>query len=135
MIIHARPEPAPDEQTETLDGQTLQTVPIRRLETRFACSFEDVQQQLDQLPRMFLEPDGSFVWVVEQNQHRCQFDGNLSDDGHNLVTVELKSSCTGDCVNALLRACGWPRQRLLFQWLRLGVYLEESEFRRLFLSG
>ena len=38
-------------------------VPQAALATCFRVSFEEAERRLAQLPRMFIEPDGSFVWV------------------------------------------------------------------------
>ena len=40
------------------------------VDSKFDCSFEQVTAALEELPRMFLEPDGSFVWVIEDGESR-----------------------------------------------------------------
>ena len=101
----------------------------------FDCSFEDVAQAFDQLPRMFLEPDGSFVWVVEAGGNRFQLDGGLVDNGTQVLSVELKGTCNERVLDAFLPAFGWPRQRLLFQLIQQGVYISEDEFRSVYAAS
>jgi hypothetical protein len=110
-------------------------------------SFEEVAAQLEQLPRLYFEPDGSFVWVGEEEptsgdddavvdpaQHsahrRWQVDGNLYDLHGRLLYIELKGHCPPERFDQLLSACGWPQQEVLFQLLREALYLSESDFRR-----
>ena len=100
---------------------------------KFACSFEDVTVAFETLPRMFLEPDGSFVWVTEEDGRRCQLDGLLTDDGTHLLHCELKGQCGNDTLDALLTAFGCPEQRVHFQLVQEGTYLSEAEFRERFM--
>lgn len=100
---------------------------------RFACSFENVAAHFANFERMFLEPDGSFVWVLEENSVRQQLDGNLVDDGEKLLAVEIKANCDLWVFDRFLRALGWPAQSLLFQIVQLGVFVEEVDFRQHFL--
>ncbi|MFM9066782.1 MAG: hypothetical protein ACKOUR_05540 [Planctomycetota bacterium] len=96
---------------------------------------------------MYLEPDGSFVWVGEADQagagdessdggfkpsspSRWQVDGNLYDLHGRLLYIELKGHCPPAMFDQLLSACGWPRQAVLFQLLREAIYLSETDFRR-----
>lgn len=63
-------------------------------------SFEEVEQSMSQLPRMFFEMDGSFVWrgqlsnssegAVESN---WQIDGMVYDVAGRVSRVELKGDC------------------------------------------
>ena len=59
-------------------------------------SFEEVEQSMSQLPRMFFEMDGSFVWrgqhSIEQEQN-WQIDGMVYDVAGRVSRVELKGDC------------------------------------------
>ena len=93
--------------------------------------FDDVYAQLKLLPRLFIEPDGSFVWRGSDTEEgEWQVDGNLIDRGDVLAYVELSGCCPRERFDEMLRAVGWPQQVLAFQLPRRGVVLEESEFRR-----
>ena len=96
----------------------------------FAISFEQAAENLHRLPRMFVEPDGSFVWVSDTPEHAWQVDGNLFDRRERLLYVEAKGSCPAPAFDRLLAACGWPETTLIFQLIRQAVFLEEAEFRR-----
>ena len=100
--------------------------------TAIAISFDAALAQLLQLPRLFIEPDGSFVWRgTDVAGHEWQVDGNLIDRGDVLAHVELKGSCPEKQLNELLPALGWPDQGLAFQLPRRGIVLSEGEFRAL----
>src|SRR5262245_46723871 len=95
-------------------------------------TFDHALAELSQLPRLFIEPDGSFVWRgTHAGGGDWQVDGNLIDRGDVLGHVELKGSCPVDQFDQLLVALGWPEQALVLQLPRRGVILEEAEFRRL----
>src|SRR4051794_7199501 len=96
-----------------------------------AVTFDAALAALEAIPRMFIEPDGSFVWTgTGQDGRAWQVDGNLIDRGDALAYVDLKGSCPEQQFDVLLAALGWPQKRLVFQLPRQGVFLEELEFRR-----
>ena len=95
-------------------------------------TFEAALDRLAKLPRLFIEPDGSFVWRGSDGRGgEWQVDGNLVDEGEALAYVELKGCCPSERFDDLLAALGWPQQPLIFQLPRRGIWLAESEFRRL----
>jgi hypothetical protein len=100
-----------------------------------AASFDQAHSRLERLPRLFIEPDGSFVWRGnDASGGEWQVDGNLIDRGESLAYVELKGCCPAEQFDELLAALGWPAQPLAFQLPRRGVTLDEAEFRRLAAS-
>ena len=94
-------------------------------------SFDVALAALTLLPRLFIEPDGSFVWAGDELGQPWQVDGNLIDRGDCLASVELKGRCPEEQFNDLLAACGWPALPLAFQMPRRGVTLDEAAFREL----
>ena len=92
-------------------------------------SFDAAHSALNRLNRLFIEPDGSFVWTGDEQGEPWQVDGNLIDRGDYLAFVELKGRCPEARFNELLSACGWPDSPLAFHLPRRGVTLEEGEFR------
>ena len=96
----------------------------------FPVTFEQAEAALAALPRLFIEPDGSFVWVADDAQRLWQVDGNLYDRNGRLLYVEVKGSCPAAAFDRLLRAVGWPDVPLAFQLVREAVYLDEAGFRR-----
>jgi hypothetical protein len=100
-----------------------------------ARSFDDGLSTLQRFDRMFIEPDGSFVWTGgASDSDRWQVDGNLIDRGDCLAYVELKGRCPELQLNQILSALGWPNEPLAFELTRRGVVVDEEEFRRLAAS-
>ena len=132
LVIHPRPTSAEEQARVQLGTRPVTTLSITpgQLTDRFALSFEEVAQRLTELPRMFLEPDGSFVWVVDDFDRQYQLDGSLYDDGVRLLHVELKGTCDSTALDTFLSRLGWPTQTLIFQLVQQGIYLSEGEFRR-----
>jgi len=109
-----------------LDHEAIGPLPI---------TFEQSLATLARLPRMFVEPDGSFVWAGEAADNvNWQVDGNLIDQGERLAYVEIKGVCPQEQFDALLTALGWPQAQLAFQLPRRGIFLDEAAFRRLAAS-
>jgi len=95
------------------------------------CSFESAQTRLNSLPRMLFEPDGSFVWVQENDGGTTwQLDGVLFDRNGRLHSAEIKGSCSEEAFDMLLSAMGWPGTDLVFQLSNEAVFIDEGEFRR-----
>lgn len=129
-IIHAKPGVT----NSTVKGTSPLTLETSLAsENVFKCSFEDVVANFESLPRMFLEPDGSFVWVIQSNTTRFQLDGLLVDNGTNLISVELKGACDEATLEQVLTAVGWPEQEVVFQLVQQGVCIDQLDFRELFL--
>ena len=97
-------------------------------------SFDSAAAALSKLVRLFIEPDGSFVWAGVDAGAAWQVDGNLIDRGACLAYVELLGRCPEERFSELLAAVGWPQSRLAFQLPRRGVMLNEAEFRQLAAS-
>jgi hypothetical protein len=134
--LHARsPEVSPGIAIE-LRGVSTQTLIVQpaALAHPFAISFEEAATALAQLNRMFVEPDGSFVWVssntAADEAARWQLDGNLFDRNGRLLLVDLKGSCAAADFDRLLAAFGWPATPVMFELAREAVFLDEHEFRR-----
>ena len=100
----------------------------------FGLSFEEVADGMQTIPRMFLELDGAFVWVLEQNGIRYQLDGLLLDDGHHVVACEVKGTCSENMFDTFLTQFGWPDVSVQFQLVQEGAVLTEQEFRNAYFS-
>ncbi len=96
----------------------------------FPVTFEQAEAALAALPRLFIEPDGSFVWVADDAQGSWQIDGHLYDRNGRLLYVEVKGRCPAAAFDHLLHALSWPDVPLMFQLVREAVYLDEADFRR-----
>ena len=98
-------------------------------------TFEQAVEALEQLPRMFCEPDGSFVWVsAHADTPAWQVDGMLYDRDNRLLYVDLKGECPAGSFDMLLRCFGAPPKCVMFQLVRQAVFLDEATFRR-YASG
>ncbi len=116
-----------------LDGHRVTTLAVSSQQLgslAFARSFEDVAADLARLERLFIEPDGSFVWVSSREDVPWQVDGMLYDHQGRVRLVDLKGTCPGDQFDRLLGTLGWPATALMFQSARPAVWLDEAEFRR-----
>jgi len=95
-------------------------------------TFDGALAALAALERLFIEPDGSFVWRGQAPDGKpWQVDGNLFDGDNRLAFAELKGFCQENELNSLLAAFGWPDAKLVFQLQHRGVFVGEEEFRRL----
>ena len=132
MAIHARPNHICDGSILALDGQDFQTLAIAPgdLDLSLPVSFEQAALTLGRLPRMFVEGDGSLLWVSPHGPGTWQVEGNLYDRAEKLLYVELKGSCPPEAFDELLCAVGWPATPLIFQLTQLAVFLGEDEFRK-----
>ena len=131
VAIHAAPPEPLAIVPITFHKQTLDALNLHpsQLTGTLPITFEQAATALEQLPRMSVEPDGSFVWVAEHNQPPWQVDGLLVDRGGRLSHVELKGTCPAAQFDRLLSICGWPAASVVFQLVRAAVFLSESAFR------
>ena len=139
LRFHVRiyPRPAAVTTEELRKVGNSQVTPLRAaqpdLYSGWPITFDEVATRLGRLPRMFLEPDGSFVWVSDAKE-LWQTDGLLSDLGPRLAHVELRGTCNRVSLDELLRCLGWPQTPLAFEMIAEGLLLDERDFRRLAAS-
>lgn len=92
---------------------------------RLGQSFEGFCDCIRDWPGMFVEPDGSLVWVELAEGARLQLDGMIYDRGEFIEYLELKGSCTVDGMQRLLSALvpGVSVSKLMepewMEWLRI----------------
>lgn len=101
------------------------------LETQsFEMTYEAFAEILAKVPRLFLEPDGSFVWVSNSDpSHRIS--GQITDDGSSVLYLELRGRCDWDELTVVLAILGWPDIKLAFQLLPEAMLVLEDQFRTL----
>src|SRR5262245_32047853 len=98
-------------------------------------TFDQALAALQQFERLFIEPDGSFVWTgPTENGESWQVDGNLIDRGDTLAYAELKGRCPQPEFDRLLTAFGWPHATLAFHLPQRGALFSEAGFRQLAAS-
>lgn len=73
-------------------------------------SWEAAFERLSLLPRLYAEPDGSFLWSgQDESQGDWQLEGTLFDDGQVVRRIELVGNCSRDNWERFLQAldCDW----------------------------
>ncbi len=96
--------------------------------TPFVVTFEDVSAALATFERLYIEPDGSFVWT-STGEPAWQLDGVLYDRDGRLQHIDLKGTCPAAALDRLLSTLGWPATRVQFELVREGETLDEAAFR------
>ena len=91
--------------------------------------FDDVLNQLNTLPRLYAEPDGSFVWTSPQENIRWQVNGNLYERNDRVLFVELKGSCPTSEFDQLLACFLQDEKACVVQLTRPAVFVIPEIFR------
>ncbi len=132
-MLHRRPAAVEDGDRITIDRCELATVmlsPPQQSEP-FSISFETATQRFAELPRMFFEPDGSFVWVSANGAEPAwQLDGVVNDHADRVVSVEARGTCTPAQFEKMLGIFDWPETPFLIQLVQTAVFLEVAEYFR-----
>lgn len=130
--VHRRPDEAVAVGSVTDRYGTWQVLqpPQASLAKPLAVSFDEALERLTELPRMFIEPDGAFVWVSSIEDRPWQVDGNLFEREGRVLIVDLKGSCPAAEFDRFLEALGWPAEPVMFALMRAGAFLDEMGFRR-----
>jgi len=101
-----------------------------QLAVPMASGFDAAFSRLAELERMYVEPDGSFVWTSPGDGRWWQVDGNALEMDGRVLLVDLKGSCPRTAFDRLLEGFGWPRQAMMVHLVRPAVFLDEATFRR-----
>jgi len=115
------------------DGAAYPTlrVPGTALAATFPLTFEAGAAALASFERMYVEPDGSFVWVSSKSDQPWQVDGVLYDRDDRLLFIDLKGSCPAEDFDRILKACGWPESPVMMQLTHDAAFVDEETFREL----
>lgn len=110
-------------------------IPRESLASPMAIGFDAALDRLAAIERLYVEPDGSFVWACSRTSDGAastwwQVDGNAYERGGRVLLVDLKGSSPPAEFDRLLQAFGWPGQPLMMQLVRSATFLDESTFRR-----
>ena len=115
-----------------IDGHLINTLDVAAIREAdpFQISFEEIAEQLAAFDRLFLEPDGSFVW--RGDKRGWQIDGLLFDHLDQVRYIELKGWCPEQSFRRITSLLRQRREtRLVVQLFRQATLLEASEFHRL----
>jgi len=128
--IHPRP-PGLETIDRVVNERQMRVLDVRpeMLAAHFPHSFEQAAEQLQRLPRLFFEPDGSFVWVTEANGASWQLDGVLYDRNGFLQFVDVHGEFTRETIASLLEAVAGT-QPVMFQLAREAVFVDQDELSR-----
>ena len=85
--------------------------------------------QLSRLPRLYAEPDGSFVWTSSHEGLRWQVNGTLLERDQRVLLVDLKGSCPPTEFDQLITCFGAPPAAIVFQLVRSAVTIDEATLR------
>jgi hypothetical protein len=96
-----------------------------------AVTFEAAAAALEALPRLYFEPDGSFLWVSSEGPMPWQLEGQLQDRGAQLDHVEIKGTCDAAAFAALQQALGGDSHPLVFQLVQAAVVIDEATAQHL----
>lgn len=112
------------EMSAAISASTFERLPV---------SFERLIEQLQILPRMFVELDGSFVWTGT-NVESCeawQLDGMIYDDGDRVLYIELKGCCTPVEWRQLLAATSAGADHVTVELVESGRIVSGNAFETL----
>jgi hypothetical protein len=117
----------------TITGHKLPTWRLENVEAnQMDSSFEQAVDRLSDLPRLYIEPDGSFVWTGKMDAGAVQADsdwqlfGMLYDVGERLNRIELQGCCPLDRWQALCN-CVQPDGRLVAYLLDYGCFVKSED--------
>jgi len=128
--VHARPWRFEFAESCVIEDRSVRPLRIapEMLANPMAVSFEEAVAALEILPRMFIEPDGSFVWTSESGERSWQVDGVLYDRGGYLLFVDLRGECARPALRRLITGFGAEQTPVMFQLVRQAVFLDEEAF-------
>jgi hypothetical protein len=132
ITLHARPGAAGPGgiHGDAWGSWPVLAVPRDALAEPMAADFDAALARLAALERMYVEPDGSFVWTSPREGLSWQVDGNAAERSGRVLLVDLRGSCPPAEFDRLLAAWGWPGQAVMMQLVRPAVFLDEATFRR-----
>ncbi len=126
-LLFPRPEAEPPVQNIVVRGKNWPALVVAEVDLHrgWKLSWEEVMARLSALPRLYPEPDGSFVWATD----RGRLSGVLYDRDGRMCYAELFGECDWPMLAEFLAACGAPAERFVFQLPEEGVTLGEETFR------
>lgn len=114
--------------SESPSRESSSSIPTDSQTSRFDMSFEQAFEQLELLPQMFIELDGSFVWSGQQATGRWQIDGMLYDRDGRLQRVELAGHAPRHAWEQLLSIIGQPLDALSIHCLHQQRFIDAAKF-------
>lgn len=131
IVIRAVPNTELLTRTITFEGRDVDAliVPADSQATPLEVTFEQAAEMLAAFPRMYVEPDGSFVWVsLAEATEAWQVDGNLYDRDGSLIAIDLKGTCHRTQLVTLFDVFRTGGRELMIEVVRDGVFVRERDF-------
>ena len=130
IALHRRPERTYPGMAMQIDGVMVEMlmVVMDGGDDALPVEFETAEQQLGQLPRMFCEPDGSFVWTGEQGPAAWQVDGQFYDRYDQVQYVELKGNCPRPQFQQLLACFATTPEQSMYRLIHGGIFVDWENF-------
>lgn len=104
---------------QPLRGMLAEPLPI---------DFATAEQRLGALPLMFFEPDGYFLWGRGSGVERWQINGQLTDDGQQMLYITARGRMPRQPFEQFLTVFGWPDVPLAIQLVVEGVMIAAADF-------
>ncbi|QDU26076.1 hypothetical protein ETAA8_11490 [Anatilimnocola aggregata] len=123
VSVHAQPVDA----TPSANGTLL--LPGDWAQAPWGRTFDDALAALGDMPRLYTELDGSFVWTSPPEVERWQLFGCLYDRGRELAYVDLYGTCDRQALARLLD-CLRGSAPLMIQQRAAGLFYAEDSFGR-----
>ena len=98
-----------------------------------ACTFDDAYAKLAELDKLFIEPDGAFLWTgwdrsLDPPNELWRLDGCLYDSGPRLQYVELKGHSGAEPWARFLAALNANDDNTMIQFVESGQFRTLSVF-------
>ncbi len=122
VSVHAQPAEA----TPLLSGEL--SLPANWANAPWGRTFDDALTALGDLPQLYTEPDGSFVWTSPPAVDRWQLFGCLYDRGSELAYVDLFGTCDAQALRQLFACLRGSVTSLMLQLRERGVFVGEVTF-------
>ncbi len=115
----------------TVGGLTLRTIqPSNDPCPEFPIAFETLLERWSALPRMFAEPDGSFLWVGRIREEAWQLDGQIHDGRQAVAALEMRGAVPRQSLNTLIHSVGGRAEQLWWQLVPEGIIVDAQQFHR-----
>lgn len=102
---------------------------------RATTTFEQLAERLCAWPRLYFEPDGSFMLMGKADLESWQLEGQIHDGRGAVDSIELKGNCPLATFDELLLALGWAPADFLTLQLPRALAISADEARSLLAAG
>ncbi len=112
------------------EGDPISTFVLQQPPRPLDVTFEELMDQLSNLPRLYVELDGSFVWRGEDGGQLWQMDGLLHDSGQQVQYVEVKGTVDRNAWHKFTTILSSQRDDLVIHSVDRGYFMHIHEVDR-----